>query len=181
MQNEVEVIEKKEKKPLGKKGIVLRILIVVLALLVLVGAFFGITRGRFYKEDGVYMNSFITIKDVYLEDHVLHYTVVNKTRFTVHEQLRESYTTTLAMQQDGEWVSIIPPVGTIIKGQNIIGWNRNEVLCGAFTSEEMTYPVNIELEPGQYRLHRKYHLCSFGGDRVTSVHIFATFEIPAAS
>ena len=82
MQNEVEVIEKKEKKPLSKKRIVAIVAIVLAALLLTpvvnqcVIMAFG---GTLYRSASLLQNTHVYAENIYVEGGVLHYTIVNDT------------------------------------------------------------------------------------------------------
>ena len=165
MQNEV--MEQKEKKPLSKKGKLLRILAIVLAaLLLLGGAWWGgraalirFGSGEFYGEGSYERNTHITLENVSVENNVLHYTIVNETIFSLHNVKADGYTTYLFLQTDQGLVLVYPQLSALgNKGYDIRKWDR-EAVCSAFDTSEGNFYLEQEFQPGHYVFKRRYYAC----------------------
>ena len=189
MQDEV-VREEKAEKPLSKKGKLLRILAIVLAaLLLLGGAWWGgraalirFGSGEFYGEGSYERNTHITLENVSVENNVLHYTIVNETRFTLHDVKADGHTTYLYLQTDQGQVPVYPQLSDLgNKGYDIRKWDH-EAACFAFDTSEGKFYLEQELQPGHYVFTRRYYACTNqGGNFYRAVKVIAEFDIPAAS
>ena len=189
MQDEV-MMNEKEKKPLSKKGKILRILAIVLAVLLLLGgafwggrtAFVHFGSGGFYGEGTYERNTHITLENVSVENNILHYTIVNETRFSLHNVKADGYTTYLFLQTDQGQVLVYPQLSALgNKGYSIRKWDH-EPVCFAFDTSEGKFYLEQELQPGQYLFERRYYACTNQGKNFyRAVRVTVEFEIPAAS
>lgn len=188
MQDEV-MMNEKEKKPLSKKGKILRILAIVLAVLLLLGgAWWGgraalvhFGSGEFYGEGTYERNTHITLENVSVENNILHYTIVNKTRFSLHDIKEKGYTTYLSLLTDQGSVPIYPTPSELgNKGHSVRKWDH-EPVCFAFDTSEGKLYLEQELQPGQYLFERRYYACTNQGENYyRAVRVTVEFEIPAA-
>ncbi len=187
MQNEV--IEKKEKKPLSKKRIVAIVALSLVAVLLLVPiinqCIIELFNGELYEQDGRLQNTHVYMENVYVEDGVLHYTLVND---TIKEY---SYILwgTLQKYVDGEWV-ICPSAGPPTLGNKSHG--EPMPTLSAFGRVELTWGLEgFEIYEGNYRfVYGMYPRPSFTAhalgflipmDGPAHFSVVGTFEIPAAS
>ena len=194
MQNEV--IEKKEKKPLSKKRIVVIVAIALVAVLLLVPiasqCVIALFNGEFYEQDGFLQNTHVYIENAYVEDGVLHYTIVNDTIMGLYyasEPPVEEYV-------DGEWVICKPEGLPPLLGNKGDPHDRTpKPTVPAFGKVELTRELaDYQSDKGTYRIgHDIYPASSFIthclGYLIPLVHhdtfrifsVVATYEIPAAS
>lgn len=160
MQNEV--IEKKEKKPLGKKRIVAIVAIALVAVLLLIPVVsqcvIELFNGKVYEQDGHLFSPRVYVENIYVEDGVVHYTIVNKTI----QELSCTSGWQVEKYVDGEWVKCefpgpgLPPLGEKRKQ----GDPRSiPPKVSAFDKIELTnkLPDYIIQSEGEYRF------CFFGG------------------
>ena len=79
------------------------LLIIPLSLLILVGGGLGIfryaTQGKLYTADGLRQNTRAYMEEVYYEDGIIYYTLVNKKPYSI----RYGYAPTVQKQVNGEW------------------------------------------------------------------------------
>jgi len=117
------------------------ILIAALAAMLLgVGIFFLVTNGRTVEKDGLLQNSRLSIENIYIEDRMIHYTVVND-RF---ERIFTNEKPYVFKRVHGEWELV-----------NL--WNRQyDIACivKAFSEREGSFEINHpeRLSVGEYRL-----------------------------
>ena len=169
MQNEV--VEEKTKKPFSKKRIVAIVALSLVAVLLLVPVvnqcIIELFNGELYEQDGFLQNTHIYAENAYVEDGVIHYTIVNDTIKELDPRTRwPSYhdkdKIILEQYVDGEWVkcelSGLPPLGNK-------GYNRYDPddstddsaypIVPAFGELEWTYDYEyfaFDLQEGEYRL-----------------------------
>ena len=153
MQNEVEVIEKKEKKPLSKKRIVaivaLSLVAVILLAPVVNQCLIELFNGKVYEQDGSLVSPRVSVENIYVESDMLHYTIVNG---TIQELSCRRYSY-VEKYVDGEWVKCerlnLPPLG--YKHQQ---GDRSDPppKVSAFDKIELTYDLeDFGLQEGEYR------------------------------
>ena len=160
MQNEVEVIEKKEKKPLSKKRIVAIVALSLVAVLVLVPIVNQCVIVLFdeegYEENGIRLTTDMYAKNAYAEDGVVYYTLVNDTiREFIPTGVSVLKETVVEKYVDGEWIkcetSEHPPLG-----YKLNPYDRNPLITvPAFGELDRTFDYEFwtfDLQEGDYRL-----------------------------
>ena len=205
MQNEV--VEEKEKKPLSKKRIVAIVALSLVALLLLVPIInqcvIELFNGELYEQDGFLQNTHIYAENAYVEDGVIHYTIVNDTikelaPGTPWPIYHDKDQIILEQYVDGEWVKCelagLPPLGNKLP-QNVKPLDLPSPAVPAFGELEWTYDYEyyaFELQEGEYRLWAfatpKYSaitkfIKSFSNSirGPNSFYVPVYFSIPAAS
>ncbi len=160
MQNEVEVIEKKEKKPLSKKRIAAIVALSLVAVLLLVPIINQCVIVLFdeevYEENGIRLATHVYAKNAYAEDGVVYYTVVNDTiRELIPTGVSVLTETVVEKYVDGEWIkcetSEHPPLG--YKGDPLDRTPPTTV--PAFGELDLTFNYEFwtfDLQEGDYRL-----------------------------
>ena len=194
MQNEV--IEKKEKKPLSKKRIAAIVALSLVAVLILVPVvnqcMIALFDGEFYEQDGLLQNSRVYVENVYVQDGVLHFTVVNDTI----EDLPYIPISSIKENVSGEWVECER------EGLSVLG-NKGQAapvpkdyalpVVPAFGKVELTRELaDYKIDEGTYRFtgielypepsfitHALGYLIPIND--VAHFSAVGTFEIPAAS
>ena len=193
MQNEV--IEKKEKKPLGKKRIVAIVAIALAALLltpVVNQCIIELFNGELYEQDGFLQNTHVYVENVYVEDGAVHFTVVNDTI----KDLPYISISSIKKNVNGEWVECER------EGLSVLG-NKGQAdpvpkdyalpVVPAFGKVELTRELaDYKIDEGTYRFTgiELYPKTSFIThalgyfipiNDVAHFSAVGTFEIPAAS
>ncbi len=200
MQNEV--VEEKAKKPLSKKGKLVRILVIVLAALVFLGGCFAgwffykamhppFDEGNFYAGDDYLlnqpddlMNTDILLQNVYVADGKLHYTIENGTDFDICCDLAAVTRLTIYKEQDEKWVRVYPvPVpGEVIVTKGGARWNSSNPDVLAQQSLDRSFPLPEEsLGSGHYRMVLHEYLLLKNGEFEQTIQMVADYDIPAAS
>ena len=193
MQNEV--IEKKEKKPLSKKRIVAIVALSLVAVLVLVPVVnqcvIALFDGEFYEQDGLLQNSRVYVENVYVQDGVLHFTVVNDTI----EDLPYISISSIKENVNGEWVECEREGPSTLGEKNQAGPLPKDYalpVVPAFGKVEFTRELaGYKIDEGTYRFgvaiypkssfitHALGYLIPINND-VAHFSAVGTFEIPAA-
>ena len=165
MQNEV--VEEKIKKPLSKKRIVAIVALSLVAVLLLVPVvnqcIIELFNGELYEQDGFLQNTHIYAENAYVEDGVIHYTIVNDTikeldPRTPWPSYHDKDQIILEQYVDGEWVKCelagLPPLGNKLP-QNVKPLDLPSPVVPAFGELEWTYDYEyfaFDLQEGEYRL-----------------------------
>ena len=192
MQNEV--MEQKEKKPLSKKGKLVRILIVVLAALLLLGGgwcggWFAneylnketpFVHGCFMKQDGKLTNCKIRLENIYIEGNELYYTVVNETGYNLCRQLCAPVH--LAIYRGEEYVY---PIKELFVTKDCWKYNPLHPDFLAHQSKPCSLGLSEELlKEGHYRIELQEYILVPPDDPYNNsktISIIGTYDIPAAS
>ena len=121
---------------------------ILLAVVMLVAGICGIlswcrkTAGEIVIAEGIRENTLITVKNIYLKDNFIYYTVVNKSRFP----LRFGLIPAVQKKRGNEWIHTSFWYG----GQDDFGIERCEPFESVEKCFELKHPENAE--PGDYRL-----------------------------
>ena len=144
------------------------VLIAIAALLVCVGSFFLITKGRVSVKDGVPQNSRVYMTDVKLENGRISYTVVNKTfhKVTIGDK------PAVQKKVNGEWEYVM-----LYKYHNMIAR-----LSRAFSASTLSFEVeeNTDALVGEFRLifgDVSYHLDEATGEQSLSFNEDKTYIV----
>ncbi len=198
MQNEV--MEQKEKKPLSKKGKLLRILAIVLAALLLLGGG-GYAAWHIHKtsqteqpseEEAPKFRGFpadvhtkVLLENVYFEENRVYYKIVNNTTdVDLCRDSRTPYLLSIYKEKDGEWEVVYPNSDNVYKENGTTTWNAAtpEVAAQRSIIRVFSFPEELCLEPGHYRLvlHGYLLVSKVDPRKAAGARLDATFDIPAA-
>ena len=125
---------------MSKKKVILLLCAGLAAVVLGVAIFFLVTNGRTEEKDGLLQNSRLYIENIYIEDSMVHYTVVNKR----YERVFITQKPHVCKKVDGEW--------------EVVAWWGRQYDLACIVNAFETYDRSFEIEylenltPGEYRL-----------------------------